>query len=459
MKVEEGSVGGDSVTDERKEGDPCLEPVARASFTHVYLLALAMKLGGCTIAWNYGFAAGFWEYFLAVIGLGTAYVLFGLCMAEMVSIMTFSGGYYGYARVILGPLGGYLVGWFDLLTLTASEVSDAKRSIPQALIAGIVTVLILAIWLMFTVASQPPGVTPQLYSDATYFPLVFGYMHIFNISYKTATAISAIPIIGSSFAYLYIIAKQVKSMANSALLPKFFSKSITIGNQSIPIVAYIVVCIAGFAANYFAWFINLYRTSSRFASRYSHMERSFKNPFGAYSAIIGSVIFLAVLVILIGFHTEYRGVTILYFSYMAVMLLYYYVHVETNQKFSSMEQKVFFKAYILNFNKRKKKSFFQKAKGDLRRNLSWLFSRFCPSSLLALYPNQDEDSPSTSIKSNSRFVERSLSRSRKMNSTVRQIAVAPAPNSISTKLDTTSSGRNNNLETTADSVTIFQPLE
>lgn len=220
---------------------------------------------------------------------------------------------------------------------------------------------------MFTVASQPPGVTPQLYSDATYFPLVFGYMHIFNISYKTATAISAIPIIGSSFAYLYIIAKQVKSMANSALLPKFFSKSITIGNQSIPIVAYIVVCIAGFAANYFAWFINLYRTSSRvasmagcfvylammfcyvqFASRYSHMERSFKNPFGVYSAIIGSVIFLAVLVILIGFHTEYRGVTILYFSYMAVMLLYYYVHVETNQKFSSMEQKVFFKAYILN---------------------------------------------------------------------------------------------------------------
>ncbi len=115
MKVEEGSVGGDSVTDERKEGDPCLEPVARASFTHVYLLALAMKLGGCTIAWNYGFAAGFWEYFLAVVGLGTAYVLFGLCMAEMVSIMTFSGGYYGYARVILGPLGGYLVGCSGLL--------------------------------------------------------------------------------------------------------------------------------------------------------------------------------------------------------------------------------------------------------------------------------------------------------------------------------------------------------
>jgi amino acid transporter len=41
--------------------------------------------------------------------------MLGLCMAEMVSILTFDGGYYGYARVTLGPLGGYLVGCSGLI--------------------------------------------------------------------------------------------------------------------------------------------------------------------------------------------------------------------------------------------------------------------------------------------------------------------------------------------------------
>lgn len=109
------AASNDSVTDEKKERDESTEPITRGNFKQVYLLALAMKLGGCTIAWNYGFAAGFWEYFIAMVVLGIAYIMFGLCMAEMVSIMTFSGGYYGYARVILGPLGGYLVGCSGLM--------------------------------------------------------------------------------------------------------------------------------------------------------------------------------------------------------------------------------------------------------------------------------------------------------------------------------------------------------
>lgn len=67
------------------------------------------------MAWNYGLATGFWEYFIAVLVLGCGYLMLGLCMAEMVSIMTFDGGYYGYARVILGPLGGYLVGCSGLM--------------------------------------------------------------------------------------------------------------------------------------------------------------------------------------------------------------------------------------------------------------------------------------------------------------------------------------------------------
>jgi amino acid transporter len=99
---------------------------------------LALKLGGASVGWNLGkkslcfsnleshepcfsslfhsgFTAGIWEYFIAVIGMGIGYLMLALCMAEMVSILTFDGGYYGYARVILGPLGGYLVGCCGLV--------------------------------------------------------------------------------------------------------------------------------------------------------------------------------------------------------------------------------------------------------------------------------------------------------------------------------------------------------
>lgn len=89
---------------------PTSEKQPQATFWNAYFLGIAMKLGGCTIAWNYGLAVGFWEYFLAVLLIGLGYAMLGLCMAEMVSIMSFSGGYYGYARCAIGPLGGFLVG-------------------------------------------------------------------------------------------------------------------------------------------------------------------------------------------------------------------------------------------------------------------------------------------------------------------------------------------------------------
>ncbi len=91
--------------------------------------------------------------------------------------------------------------------------------------------------------------------------------------------------------------------------------------------------------------------------------------------------------------------------------------------------------------------------GDLRRNLYWLLHRCCSASMLARCPFQDEDSPSTSVKSNSRYLERSASRSRKVYSSIRQIVVAP---SNSAKNGSSSSGRNKNLDRVEPSIPVFQ---
>lgn len=69
-----------------------------------------MKIGCLSITWHYGMTVGIYEDLIAFLVIASAYLMLALCMAEMVSIMSFSGGYYGYARCAMGPLIGYLVG-------------------------------------------------------------------------------------------------------------------------------------------------------------------------------------------------------------------------------------------------------------------------------------------------------------------------------------------------------------
>jgi amino acid transporter len=83
-------------------------------FLFFCILGLTMKLGGCAIKWSYGLQLGFPIFSLFIFIYGFGYLMRGLCMAEMISVMAFDGGYYGYARVLMGPFGGYMVGCFGL---------------------------------------------------------------------------------------------------------------------------------------------------------------------------------------------------------------------------------------------------------------------------------------------------------------------------------------------------------
>jgi amino acid transporter len=468
-----------------------------ADFKRVVLMGIALKLGGCVLTWNWGLGPGFWECLFSVVSIGLGYITLGLCMAEIVSIMTFDGGYYGYARVILGPLGGYLIGcsgliesvfafsgyalkishlmqtyydipeapydkygwilcyvgvflfnvlftgklfwnvisfvaiveillilfylfssmpylnfqenalqvpdngsgWegkkfifffndfrlglvffnsFDLLTLTSSEVKNAKKSMPRALISVICIMFVLAIWLLFTVPSQSPG-QKALLSRKVFFPLAFGFQDRLGLSYKDAMMLAALPIFCTFVIYFYLTVKQIIAMASSNLLPGFLLWSISIPTwqptreklsnivyQDFPILAYLTLCFAGFGANSFIWTVNVLTSSSRmaglascfvylamfycyiiFKQRYGHMERNFTNPLGYFAPLYGSIVFLFLLIVFVAFDLEFKNITIFYTVYMGVMLVYYYLWVESHQKFSLKEQQVFFKAYIV----------------------------------------------------------------------------------------------------------------
>eukprot|EP00981_Chlorochromonas_danica_P007028 scaffold1529_cov180-Ochromonas_danica.AAC.2 len=67
--------------------------------------------GKQVIMWNKGIAIyGLWLYFVSLIVTGIIYIVLTYSYSEMVSIVPFSGGCYGYVRCTLGPTLGYIAG-------------------------------------------------------------------------------------------------------------------------------------------------------------------------------------------------------------------------------------------------------------------------------------------------------------------------------------------------------------
>lgn len=281
------------------------------------------------------------------------------------------------------------------------------------------TLFILAIWLLFTVPSQYPGLTETLYQNSTFFPLVFGYEKMFNMSKAQATFLTSIPIAGSALAYIHLVSRQFKYMATSGLLPSIFME--TFGSEETPIYSMILVAFLALAANFFAKVEDIYTTSSRtstiagcfvylamfrcfvvFRRKFKFLERTFRNPFGLIGAFLGWVIFFFVLIVLIFLQAEqYYHVTVVYFSYIALMLVYYFSWVETHQCFSVSEQKVFFKAYILNMQMRRTKPVWKRLLSDFYAYFpcskpGWSYTRslylLSPSRILAMdTPSKDDE--------------------------------------------------------------------
>jgi amino acid transporter len=243
------------------------------------------------------------------------------------------------------------------------------------MVALICTMFFLALWFIVTVGSQPPGTVEALYSFHQYFPLVHGYMTMFNISYSGGLVFCVIPCFGSALVMIYIISRQLYSMSSSGLLPAFLSTSpisseannhiLTTQQKMLQIRTYGLICIAGYLAGILGLGVNKYVGNTQFATiagclvyiamfwcygvfkwRYSHMERTFRNPLGTFSACIGAFIFFIGFVFVLQF-----AVYFVYFSFITVMIIYYFCFVQSNQRFSASEQEVFFKAYVMKSKK------------------------------------------------------------------------------------------------------------
>lgn len=464
---------------------------------YAVLLGFGMKLGGCTIAWNYGLKIGFWQYFLMLGLMGFAYICQGLCLAELMSIIPFPGGYYGYSRCALGPLFGYLVGccgilesifqlcvsvlklsqfittafhiddhyepiwwaltflatigihvlaskgvWYwmitiitsclclvliyllgsiphldtsyyalthasvvmdtdplnvlnsfrltmlffigyDMITLTTSEIIQPRQTMPKAILTLVLGLFLFAIWIFLTVVSQSPGITLPIYQKTTFFPLIFGFENLFHFGSTTWALFCAfLPSIATILAYSYVVGKQVLAMSKSGLLPSVFQY--TYGPQRIPLSALSFISVFGWIGLWYCKMVDPYTALSRvstlaascnylalfacytvFNTRYSNMERTFVNPLGQYSVYYGSIVYSTIIIVIFFCNPDYYLIPVFFLAYLFIMIVYYYAYAEQAQCFSMIEQKHFFKAYVVNMKKRQKQSIIYRALQDL----------------------------------------------------------------------------------------------
>lgn len=91
------------------------------------LAGLALKWGASVAFWHFGLVHGFREYILAFAIMAVGYVTLGLCLAEMVSVIAFPGGYYGYARCCIHPIFGYWVGINGVIEATFTLAATIVR--------------------------------------------------------------------------------------------------------------------------------------------------------------------------------------------------------------------------------------------------------------------------------------------------------------------------------------------
>jgi ethanolamine permease len=74
------------------------------------IAGLAIVTGGYFFQWNIGLQAGFGNFVVAYAFTSIGYICLCFSLAEMTSILPFSGGGYGFARVTVNIYGGYIVG-------------------------------------------------------------------------------------------------------------------------------------------------------------------------------------------------------------------------------------------------------------------------------------------------------------------------------------------------------------
>lgn len=108
-----------SFCDENDSAPSVVHETNRGGEYNAIFIALLAVYPALLNGWGLVLSFGFREAIVSTFIMGSASICLSLCVAEMTSILPFSGGSYGFVRVTLGPYFGFLVGCLEILHTVA----------------------------------------------------------------------------------------------------------------------------------------------------------------------------------------------------------------------------------------------------------------------------------------------------------------------------------------------------
>ncbi len=236
------------------------------------------------------------------------------------------------------------------------------------MVACIVTLILTAISIFFTTTSQYPGTADV---GQALLPLNYGFQRLFSLNNADVTWLAVPSTYATGFGFMFVYGRQMCSMARSGLLPTIFKLrtkssrspyaaliigsiisligvlSIYYTDESLLLDVFSICILASYTVYIFALFSYII-----FKRRYSSLNRDFINPLGIPSAIIGIGIFTIGIISILGYHNGHHYIPILVFVIYVVLCSCYYLFLGyKKQQLSEEEQKILFRAYVINGKK------------------------------------------------------------------------------------------------------------
>eukprot|EP00981_Chlorochromonas_danica_P012881 scaffold5514_cov166-Ochromonas_danica.AAC.15 len=237
----------------------------------------------------------------------------------------------------------YYASWFfigiECITVTGKKIKNPSKILSRALPISVLLATAFAFWQ-------------------------------FKYSIRTAVMLTVPPLVSSAIGLMYSIINSTHAMAQSGMLPAWLKP--TIGQEEVPIVC-VIACIVFQYGMFVAEFMpeedilsmlfpiailsacvsyfGVLTSFISFKTRFSGMGRLLSIPI--WICFFGYAAFMTEFIVVMIYDPQRKVANGFFFSLLFVLSVYYYFVVRQTQFFSKEEQDKFFKAYILNANKKR----------------------------------------------------------------------------------------------------------
>ncbi len=237
------------------------------------------------------------------------------------------------------------------------------------MVYSICTLLFTSVCILIAMNSNHPG-TEDLVVQLN--PMNYIFQKNLGITHLNATWFTIPAVYGTSYGFLFSQGRKLYSMANSGMIPPIFKRKVEA--TGAPYVALLFGAFLSFCAmvpityaytsfqqDLYFWCVigSFFTYVCAFVSfielrrKYGILDRSFINPLGIPSAIIGLAVFTITFISTVAFQDMRKGYQhrvhpiagfLIFFSFA---MIWYFAYAQKHQCFSSDEQKIMFSAYVI----------------------------------------------------------------------------------------------------------------